>query len=223
MKKIIIATVIIATATRMFSQDAASTTPKVGWFLSPEVGAMFLDGSVGNTFGISGGVKIWKNRIKLGIMAYGRPGPTNSATIDSKLQTGVTYKGQSTLKLRADWGAFGGMIAPTFKIKNVEIDVPISFGSGIGGFYLVGEDRKTPDGARVSVWEDKLFKGEDASGGGLTEFGVRAFFPTKVKGMTIGGGLHYTLMSGWKTYGDPTGEYYNNKLRATLVINFGSH
>lgn len=184
---------------------------------------MFLDGSVGNTFGLSGGIKIWKNRLKLGIMAYGRPGPTNSATYDAKLLNGQTYKGQSTLKLRADWGAFGGMIAPTFTIRNVEVDVPVSFGAGVGGFYLVGDDRKTPDGARVSVWEDKLFKGEDAALGSLTEFGVRAFFPTKVNGMTIGAGLHYTMISGWKTYYDPTGEFYNGKLRASLVLNFGSY
>jgi hypothetical protein len=223
MKKIVIAMVIIATATRVFSQEVKSPAPKVGWFLTPEVGLMFLDGDVSKSFGFSGGVRVWKNRLKLGMMAYGRPGPANPATIDAKLQTGVTYKGQSTVKLRADWGAFGGMIAPTFKIKNVEVDVPISFGAGIGGFYLFDEDRKTPDGARVSVWENKLFNGEDAAAGGLTEFGVRAFFPTKVKGMTIGAGLHYTLISGWKTYGDPTGEYYNNKLRATLVINFGSY
>ena len=223
MKSLIIAIVIVATTTYAFSQEITPKKSKVGWFLTPEVGAMFLDGSVGNTFGISGGVKVWKNRLKLGIMAYSRSCPTNSATFNAKLPPGQTYKGQSTLKLRADWGAFGGMIAPTFKVKNVEIDVPISFGGGIGGFYLVGDDRKTPDGARVSVWEDKLFKGEDAAFGSLTEFGVRAFFPTKVKGMTMGAGLHYTLISGWKTYYDPTGDFYNNKLRASLVINFGSH
>ena len=223
MRSLITAIVIAATTTYAFSQETIPKKSKVGWFLTPEVGAMFLDGSVGNTFGVSGGVKVWKNRLKLGIMAYSRSGPTNSATFDAKLPAGQTYKGQSTLKLRSDWGAFGGMIAPTFKVKNVEIDVPISFGGGIGGFYLVGDDRKTPDGARVSVWEDKLFKGEDAAFGSLTEFGVRAFFPTKVKGMTIGAGLHYTLISGWKTYYDPTGDFYNNKLRASLVINFGSH
>jgi hypothetical protein len=67
------------------------------------------------------------------------------------------------------------MIAPTFKIKNVEIDVPISYGMAGGGFYLVGDDRKTPDGARVSELENKLMNGEDAASGSWLEFGERIF------------------------------------------------
>jgi hypothetical protein len=223
MNKILIAILFIASTSIVVCQETTSKSPKVGWYITPEVGAMFLNGSVGNTFGISMGTKIWKNRIKLGIMGYSRSGPTNSATFDVRLKDGLTYKGKSDLQLRADWGAFGGTIAPTFKIKNIEIDVPISFGGGIGGFYLVGEDRKTPDGARTSAWEDKLFNGEDASFGGLTEFGLRALFPSKINGMSYGIGLHYTMISGWKTFYDPTGEFYNNKLRATFFINFGSH
>jgi hypothetical protein len=223
MKKIIIAILFIASTTNAFSQEETSKPLKVGWYITPEVGVLFLDGSVGNTFGISMGTKIWKNRIKLGIMGYSRSGPTNSATFNYKLNNGLTYKGKSSLDLRADWGAFGGTIAPTFKIKNIEIDVPISFGGGIGGFYLVGDDRKTPDGSRTSVWEDKLFNGEDAAFGGLTEFGVRALFPSKINGMSYGAGLHYTMISGWKTAYDPSGEFYNNKLRASVFINFGSH
>jgi hypothetical protein len=96
-------------------------------------------------------------------------------------------------------------------------------GGGAGGFYLVGEDRKTPDGARVSVWENKLFNGEDAGFGGLAEVGVRAMFPTKIKGIGIGAGVHYTMVSGWKTLVDPNSDFYNNKLRASVFVNFGSH
>jgi hypothetical protein len=223
MFKILTAVFFIALTNSINSQEIIKKTSKSGWFLAPEVGAMFLKGNVSNTFGFSGGFIILNNHLKIGMMAYGRSGPTNSATYDCQLQDGQTYKGKSVLKLRSDWGAFGGMIAPTFKIKNIEVDIPISYGGGIGGFYLVGDDRITPDGARVSVWEDKLFKGEDAAFGSLTEFGIRAFFPTKVKGMTVGCGLHYTLINGWKTFYDPTGQFYNNKFRAALVINFGSY
>ena len=222
MKKIIIAILFIATANTLFSQQNTQKTSKIGWFLTPEVGAMFLESHVGNTVGVSFGLKFWKDRIKLGIMGYGRSGPTNPATFAITPYNNQTYKGKSTLNVRADWGTFGLMIAPTFHIKKITIDVPITYGGGAGGFYLVGDDRKTPDGDRVSVWENKLFNGEDAAFGTMTEFGIRAFFPSKIKGMTYGAGLHYTLISGWKTLYDPSGDFYNNKLRASLLINFGS-
>ncbi len=222
MKNIIFwATFIVASATSLSAQE--SKPSKIGWFITPEVGAMFLDNSIGKTVGTSFGLTFWKERIKVGIMGYGRPGPLNSTTFDVTPYQNQTYKGQSTLKLRSDWGLIGGFIAPTFKINKLEIDIPISYGVGIGGFYLHGDDRKTPDGARVSVWEDKLFDGEDASAGGWTEFGARVFFPTKNKGVKWGAGVHYTIISGWKTFADPQGDTYNNKLRVSVFANFGSY
>ena len=204
------------------AQDSLRTK-KIGWFITPEIGAMFLEDHVGNTVGASFGMKVWKNRLKIGINAYGRSGPINPKTFTVEAYNGQTYKGSSTLKLRADYGTIGIMIAPTFKLKNVEIDVPISYGMGGGGFYLVGDDRNTPDGARVSEWENKLMNGEDAASGSWLEFGVRGFFPTKIKGIQFGAGIHYSMVQGWKTFYDPTGEFYNNKFRASLFMNFGSH
>lgn len=221
MKKIIFASCLLAWATFMPAQD--SKPSKIGWYITPEVGVMFLENHIGNTVGTSFGLKVWKDRLKIGVMGYGRSGPINPYTLDTKLADNQTYKGKSSLKLRADWGVIGGMIAPTFKFKKFELDVPISYGLGIGGFYLHGDDRKTPDGERVSVWEDKLFKGEDASAGGWTELGARVFFPTKTKGLTVGGGLHYTLINGWKTYADPSGAFYNQKFRVSFFVNFASH
>jgi hypothetical protein len=223
MKNIILAMFLIASSNTVFSQELSTKPPKIGWFLTPEISAMFLDSHVGNAFGVSFGLKFWKERIKVGIMGYGRSGPTNSAIFPTTFYNNQVYKGKTSADLRADWGTFGLMVAPTFKIKKIELDVPISFGGGVGGFYLVGDDRKTPDGDRVSVWENKLFNGEDAAFGTMTEFGVRAFFPTKIKGMQLGAGVHYTMISGWKTLVDPSGEFYNNKLRASLLINFGSY
>jgi hypothetical protein len=223
MKKIFFAlSVSIYFATSTIAQ-VVSDKKKLGWFITPEIGAMFLDNHLGNTVGASFGVKVWKSRIKIGIQGYGRSGPINTKTFTKEAYNSQTYKGKSTLTMRADWGTVGVLIAPTFKIKNIEIDIPINFGSGIGGFYLFGEDRKTPDGKRVSVWEDKLMNGEDASAGGWTEFGIRGFFPTKIKGLQFGAGVHYTMISGWKTFYDQTGEFYNNKLRASLFVNFGSY
>jgi hypothetical protein len=204
------------------AQDSLRTK-KIGWFITPEIGAMFLEDHVGNTVGASFGMKVWKNRLKIGINAYGRSGPINPKTFTVEAYNGQTYKGSSTLKLRADYGTIGIMIAPTFKLKNVEIDVPISYGMGGGGFYLVGDDRNTPDGARVSEWENKLMNGEDAASGSWLEFGVIGFFPTKIKGIQFGAGVHYSMVQGWKTFYDPTGEFYNNKFRASLFMNFGSH
>lgn len=204
------------------AQDSTSRK-KTGWFITPEIGGMFLDNHIGRTVGASFGVKILKNRLKIGIHGYGRSGPINPQTFTTKSYNGLLYKGSSTLNLRSDWGTVGILVAPTFKIKNVEIDVPINYGMGIGGFYLFGKDRVTPDGERVSVWEDKLMNGEDASAGSWLEFGVRGFFPSKAKGIKFGAGLHYTMIQGWKTYYDPSGDFYNNKLRASLFINFGSY
>jgi hypothetical protein len=223
MKKIIYIFFVSVLFTLSLNAQDTLKKKKIGWFVTPEVGAMFLDNHAGNTVGASFGVKVWKNRIKIGIHGYGRSGPINSQTFTKEAYNGQTYKGSSTLTMRSDWGTVGLLIAPTFKIRNVEIDIPINYGVGIGGFYLFGEDRKTPDGQRVSVWEDKLMNGEDAAVGSWTEFGVRGFFPTKIKGLQFGAGVHYTLITGWKTFYDPTGEFYNNKLRASLFINFGSH
>jgi hypothetical protein len=45
-----------------------------------------------------------------------------------------------------------------------------------------------------------------------------------IKGdLLFGAGVHYSMVQGWKTFYDPTGEFYNNKFRASLFMNFGSH
>jgi hypothetical protein len=223
MKYALIAVLSIALATALSAQDAKPA--RVGWYIAPEIGAMFLDDHIGRSIGGSFGLKFWKNRIKVGAVVIGRPGPINPATFTTQTVNNQRYLGKTAFDLRADWATFGLTVAPCFKLNRVEINVPISFGSAAGGFYLVGDDRKTPDGARVSVWENRLFTTpelEEASAGSWTEFGVQAFFPTKIKGIQVGAGLHYTLISGWKTYNDPTGDFYNNKLRASVLVNFGS-
>lgn len=223
MKKNILTLIVALSATLTIKAQDVPKSNNIGWFITPEISAMFLDDHVGNAVGASFGIKVWKDRLKIGINAYGRSGPINPKTFTLEAYNGQTYKGSSTLRLRADYGTLGLMIAPTFNIKKVQIDVPISYGMAGGGFYLVGEDRKTPDGARVSEWENKLMNGEDAAQGSWLEFGVRGFFPTKIKGIQFGAGVHYSMVQGWKTYYDPSGEFYNNKFRASMFINFGSY
>lgn len=223
MKKNVLTLIVALSAVFTTNAQYVPKSNQIGWFITPEVGLMFLEDHVGNSVGASFGMKLWKNRLKIGINAYGRSGPINPKTFTVEAYNGQSYKGSSTLTLRADYGTIGLMIAPTFKVKNVEIDVPVSYGMGGGGFYLVGDDRNTPDGARVSEWENKLMNGEDAASGSWMEFGIRGFFPSKINGIQVGAGVHYSIVQGWKTYYDPSGEFYNNKLRASLFVNFGSY
>jgi hypothetical protein len=218
MKKVIFCVVLLTTTLSLFAQSAK----RVGWFLTPEVGAMFLDGHTGRTVGGSFGLQLFKNHLKIGIMGYGRSGPINPATFETSAYNDLVYKGSSKLTLRADHGAFGLLLAPAFRIKKLAFDVPIGLGMVAGGFYLVGEDRDTPDGRRVSAWENELMNGEDAGFGNMIEAGVRVFLPTRYNGVQYGVGLHYTTTSGWKTYYDPTGDFYNQKFRLSVFANFGS-
>ena len=221
MKKIL-SLVFSLLVTSLYGQDQETKPTKVGWFVNPEVGTMFLPTHIGKTVGTSLGVKVWKNRLKIGAFVYGRSGPINGKTFAAALPEGVTYRGQSRLNLRADHGMFGLLVAPTFRLKTIELDVPIMVGGVGAGFYLAGDDRKTPDGARVSEWENKLFDGKDAGFVNAVEIGLRAYIPTKIRGMQLGAGLHYTMTQRLETYYDPAGDFYNNRLRASLSVNFSS-
>lgn len=217
---------VTLTVSQAQTENEIVTKPKskIGWYVTPEIGAMFLDNHIGKTVGIQMGFRFFKDHLKVGYFYYGRSGPINDQTFAANLPSGVTYKGKSQLQLRADHGAFGLMIAPAFKLPNsdIEIDLPIMIGSIGAGFYMADDDRKTPDGRRVSEWENELFDGKDAAFGGLTEFGIRGLFPTKNPSVKVGLGVHYTMASDQKTYYDPTGEFYNNKLRTSLVVQFGN-
>lgn len=203
------------------AQDATPKA-KVGWFVSPEVGGIFHPDHVGLTVGASMGVKLFKDHLKVGIQAYSRSGPINGQEFFVEASNGQVYRGSSTLRLRADHASFGVFLAPGFSIKKVQLDFPIAAGILGAGFYFTGDDRKTPDGARVSVWEDKLMDGRDAGFSPWIEFGARVFFPLKNEHIALGAGLHYTLAPGWSSYYDPVGNFYNNNLRFSLIVQFES-
>ncbi len=196
----------------------------IGWYITPEYSTMFLNDHVGNAVGFSAGIKLFKDHLKIGYFNYGRSGPINPKTFPTQLPEGRTYKGKSTVDLRADHGAFGLMVAPAFFIPNtnVEIDIPVYYGMIGAGFYLAGEDRKTPDNRRVSEWENDLFEGKDAAFTSMLEVGVRALFPTGLNGLRMGTGLHYTTVQDWDTYVDSSGDFYNSKFRASIFFEFGS-
>ena len=225
MKKIIITLVVTLFIFNLHAQDDFNTKKrKMGWFITPEYSAMLLDDHVGNAVGLSFGLKLFKNYLKVGCYNYGRSGPINSYTLNAPLPEGFTYKGKNSIELRADHGAFGFMIAPSFTLpkSKIEIDFPINIGSIGAGFYLAGDDRDTPDERRVSEWENELFNGEDAAFASMLEFGVRVFVPTKIDRLQWGVGVHYLTVQDWTTYADPNGDFYNNKLRVSLFVNFES-
>ncbi|TAE82084.1 MAG: hypothetical protein EAY81_09315 [Bacteroidetes bacterium] len=227
MKNLIISLSFFLMALGLNAQnDVTNTTKKhkIGWFVTPEYSSMFLKDHIGHAVGFSMGLKLFNDHLKVGYYNYARSGPINSHTINTPLPDGKTYKGKSSVDLRADHGAFGLMIAPSFTLRksNIEIDFPIYIGSIGAGFYLSGDDRKTPDNRRVSDWENDLFDGKDAAFAGMTEFGVRAFVPTKINGLHWGVGLHYLTVQDWTTFLDPSGDFYNNKFRASVFVNFGS-
>lgn len=223
MKKLLIIFIALFVFQNLDAQSEAETKKrKVGWFISPEVGGIFHGDHLGRTMGTSFGIKLFKNRLKAGVQFYNRSGPINPTEFTIEASGGQTYKGSSTLTLRADHGASGIFIAPTFNIGNVSIDVPIAFGTVGAGFYFTGEDRNTPDGRRVSEWENQLMDEMDAGVGSWLEVGTRVFIPTKNEHVSFGAGLHYTMTPGWETYVSPDGGFYNNRLRFSFVVNFES-
>jgi hypothetical protein len=200
-------------------------TPKVGWFVAPEGSALLLGDHVGKAVGVQFGLRFFGDHLKVGYYMYGRSGPLNAQVFPTDLPNGITYKGQSRVNLKADHGAFGLLVAPSFRLpgSRVEVDIPLMMGLLGGGFYLAGPDRNTPDGRRVSQWENQLFEGKDADFAPTLEAGIRALVPTRNPAIKWGLGLHYVTTQGWETYYDPTGDFYNNKLRASLLVQFGSH
>ena len=220
MKNISIIIILVFIVNQVFSQQFGKS--KIGWFISPEIGGIFHGDHLGKTVGASLGIKAFNDRLKIGIIGYGRSGPINSQEFFIEASGGQSYKGGSTLKLRADHGVIGLLIAPTFKIDKFQIDLPIGLGQIAAGYYLTGDDRNTPDGRRVSEWENQLMDERDAGAGSWLEFGTRVFFPLKNEHILLGAGLHYTLAPGWETYYNPDGDFYNNKFRFSLVMSFES-
>ncbi|HJK99727.1 MAG TPA: hypothetical protein RMF84_21040 [Polyangiaceae bacterium LLY-WYZ-14_1] len=117
--------------------------------------------------------------VKVGFFSLARPGPLNPRTFDLDLPAGETYRGRSTVPLRSDGSVLGLAITPFIDLpvaEGVRLELPLAVGYGAFGFYLTGDDRQTPDGRRVSEWEDELLAGRDASGGLAIDLGGRVAF-----------------------------------------------
>ncbi|WP_441289915.1 hypothetical protein ACSRUE_04320 [Sorangium sp. KYC3313] len=148
----------------------------VGGFVDLEWRVMGLGGHVSHGPAFAAGVTLANGLVRLGLGGLGRPGPMNPATFEVALPGGQTYKGQRTLELKSDGSMLGAHVGLSFRLpfaQALAVQIPITVGYGGFGFYLQGNDRKTPDGRRVSAWEDELFAGKDSFLGLVVDTGLR--------------------------------------------------
>lgn len=193
------------------------------WFFAPEFSLLNHSNHTAKAVGFQTGVSFWKDRLQGGFFYYGRSGPINNHTETLFLPEGSEYKGQSEVKMGVDHGAFGLFIAPQFRLAKgrLTMDAPIGFGQMGAGFYLKGEDRNTPDGRRVSEWENELMGGVDAGFGWVVDGGLRLRTRLDKSGSIEGGlGIHYTRTIGWGAYLVDS-DYYNLP-RFSLFLRFGN-
>ena len=193
------------------------------WFFSPEFSTMVHSSHLGKTMGLQLGATFFKDHLQIGFFFYGRSGPINGHTERLDLPQGTTYLGQSSLDLRADHGAFGLVVAPQFKLGQgrLTLDVPLMFGQMGAGFFLTGDNRNTPDGRRVSEWENELMGGADAGFGFVLDGGVRIRTRLSKQDRIEGGlGLHYAQAIGWEAF-LVDNDYYNVP-RISVFLRFGN-
>ena len=148
----------------------------VGLFVAMEWRANRLASHLSHGPAFAAGIAVLDRHLKIGLLASTRPGPFNAETFPTRPVGQATYKGQRTLALRSDGGFIGLLIAPSFDLpwlSAINVETPISVGQSAYGFYLHGNDRKTPDGRRVSAWENELFDGRDAAPAFGVDVGVK--------------------------------------------------
>ncbi|HSN98157.1 MAG TPA: hypothetical protein VLS89_07660 [Candidatus Nanopelagicales bacterium] len=178
----------------------------MGAFVAMDWRVMGLAGHVSHGPGLSAGA-LFFDHLKLGAYLFMRPGPINPATFEVQAAGGQTYKGSSTLRLRSDGAFIGAFIAPVFSIPGLDalsFELPVAVGMSGFGFYLTGDDRVTPDGRRVSAWENELLGGRDASFAMGLEAGLRVAL--RIEGMREVQpyiGAHYHTAFGYDTYVKP--------------------
>ena len=141
-------------------------------------------------------------RLKLGIAGFARPGPINPKTFATTPANGLMYRGKSQLDLRSDGAFIGALIAPVFDVGDLlSIEMPVTVGQSAFGFYLSGQDRETPDGRRVSDWENELLDGRDSSIGIGVDGGLRASVAlTRSKWIAASASVHYLQTFGYDAF-----------------------
>ncbi len=174
----------------------------IGVFASVEWRAMALAGHASHGPGFSTGVRLLDGWLKVGIAGFNRPGPLNPETFKVKPSDGSTYKGQNELTLRSDGGVAGLLVALHVPVTDsFAVELPVTVGQGAFGFYLTDDDRETPDGRRVSEWENELQDGRDASFGFAVDGGLRAMLTLQsVPWLRPHVGVFYTSVLGYDAF-----------------------
>lgn len=175
----------------------------VGVFVASEWRALGLAEHLSHGPAFSAGVSLFGRHLKLGLVAAMRPGALNGETFPTSTVNGATYRGRQRLDLRSDGGFVGLLVAPAFELPfapRVSVELPFAVGQGAYGFYLPAKDRVTPDGRRVSEWENELFGGKDSS----PALGIEAGLKVGVKlpfaeWVSPYGALRYTWSVGFDT------------------------
>lgn len=141
--------------------------------------------------------------VRFGGLRVGISFAISSASLDSYrltrvLPEGMTYRGQSQLELGfvdTHIGVYASWVIDPFDDGRVLFEIPVSVGMSGIGTPLMGEDRDTPDGDRVSTWEQMLTDGNDFLVGVGFELGVITRFRLvdEVPGFQLGAGVHYSF------------------------------
>ena len=184
---------------------APSSSPRrLGLFVGADWRALYVPNKPAHGPSVEAGVILFGGHLKVGIGATARPGPINPATFEVEAADGQTYRGSSRLRLRSDGATVGLIVAPTFDLPGTErlrVEIPVLVGQAAYGFYLTGKDRQTPDGRRVSAWENQLLDGRDSSAGLGVDVGLRLAW--KLAGtpwLRPYVGVHYLSVIGFDGY-----------------------
>jgi hypothetical protein len=176
--------------------------PSVGAFVGLDWRGMALAGHRSHGPGFQAGALLLGGHLKVGVLGFARPGPLNPETFEVPAARGQSYKGSTTLRLRSDGGFVGLMIAPVFDLPGTtafSVEVPVTLAQAGFGFYLHGEDRKTPDGRKPSAWENELLDGKDSSFGMGLDLGLRLAYKAS-RWVQPYAGVHYSTVLGYDTY-----------------------
>lgn len=199
----LVVTVVFITSPATAEQSAPVVKPAVGMFIDLEWRLMGLAGHVSHGPGFAAGATFFDGALRVGAGGLSRPGPFNPATFDVAIPDGATYKGQSKVSLRSDGAMAGVHLSFSLALpgERLALQVPVTLGYGGFGFYLTGDDRKTPDGRRVSELEDELFEGRDSFLGLVIDAGLRLRYePECLPGFAPYAGVAYTVVPGFDTF-----------------------
>jgi hypothetical protein len=183
---------------------AAQERPRgPSFFAGFDYRAMYHADLPAHGFGVQAGALLANGHLKVGFSAFFRPGPINPATVTVTASGGRSYRGSNQLTLRSDGAFIGIVVAPVIPLPGGRfvIEFPVSAGMSAFGFYLTDADRVTPDGRRVSAWENELMDGRDASFALGLEAGVRLSMRVPgVEGVLPYLGVHGHHAFGFDTY-----------------------